>query len=83
MDQTMSDQAIRTIGIIGAGQMGNGIAHVAAVAGFEVKLHDLAQERINTALATIDGNMARQVAKGAIGDEIRRVAMSKITPAIS
>ncbi|KQU52675.1 3-hydroxybutyryl-CoA dehydrogenase [Bosea sp. Leaf344] len=77
----MSDQAIRTIGIIGAGQMGNGIAHVAAVAGFEVKLHDLAEERINTALATIDGNMARQVAKGAIGDEIRRVAMSKITPA--
>lgn len=77
----MSDQAIRTIGIIGAGQMGNGIAHVAAVAGFEVKLHDLAEERINTALATIDGNMARQVAKGAIGDEIRRVAMAKITPA--
>ncbi|MFN3673525.1 MAG: 3-hydroxybutyryl-CoA dehydrogenase [Bosea sp. (in: a-proteobacteria)] len=79
----MSDQAIRTIGIIGAGQMGNGIAHVAAVAGFEVKLHDLAEERINTALATIDGNMARQVAKGAIGDEIRRVAMSKITAAPS
>ncbi len=81
MDQTMSDQAIRTIGIIGAGQMGNGIAHVAAVAGFEVKLHDLAEERINAALATIDGNMARQVAKGAIGDEIRRVAMAKITAA--
>jgi len=79
MEQTMSAQAIRTIGIIGAGQMGNGIAHVAAVAGFEVKLHDLAEERINGALATIDGNMARQVAKGAIGDEIRRDAMAKIT----
>ena len=77
----MSAQAIKTIGIIGAGQMGNGIAHVAAVAGFEVKLHDVAEERIKAALATIDGNMARQVAKGAIGDEIRRDAMAKITPA--
>ncbi|PTM40877.1 3-hydroxyacyl-CoA dehydrogenase [Bosea sp. 124] len=77
----MSAQAIRTIGIIGAGQMGNGIAHVAAVAGFEVRLHDLAEERIRAALATIDGNMARQVAKGAIGDEIRRDAMAKITAA--
>ncbi|PZN97772.1 MAG: 3-hydroxybutyryl-CoA dehydrogenase [Hyphomicrobiales bacterium] len=81
MEQTMSAQAIRTIGIIGAGQMGNGIAHVAAVAGFEVKLHDLAEERIHAALATIDGNMARQVAKGAIEDEIRRDAMAKITAA--
>ncbi|MDP3408550.1 3-hydroxybutyryl-CoA dehydrogenase [Bosea sp. (in: a-proteobacteria)] len=81
MEQTMSAQAIRTIGIIGAGQMGNGIAHVAAVAGFEVRLHDLAEERINAALATIDGNMARQVAKGAIGDEIRRDAMAKIVAA--
>lgn len=74
----MSDQAIKTIGIIGAGQMGNGIAHVAAVAGFDVKLHDVAEERINAALATIDGNMARQVAKGAIGDDVRRQAMAKI-----
>jgi 3-hydroxybutyryl-CoA dehydrogenase len=81
MDQTMSDRAIRTIGIIGAGQMGNGIAHVAAVAGFEVRLHDLAEDRIKAALATIDGNMARQVAKGAIGDEIRRDAMAKIVAA--
>ncbi|AOO84122.1 3-hydroxybutyryl-CoA dehydrogenase [Bosea vaviloviae] len=77
----MSDRAIRTIGIIGAGQMGNGIAHVAAVAGFEVRLHDLAEDRIKAALATIDGNMARQVAKGAIGDEIRRDAMAKILAA--
>jgi 3-hydroxybutyryl-CoA dehydrogenase len=77
----MSDKAIRTIGIIGAGQMGNGIAHVAAVAGFEVKLHDLAEDRIKAALATIDGNMARQVAKGAIAEDIRRDAMAKIAPA--
>lgn len=75
------DQQIRTVGIIGAGQMGNGIAHVASVAGFEVKLHDIAEERINAALATIDGNMARQVAKGAIGDEVRREAMARISSA--
>jgi 3-hydroxybutyryl-CoA dehydrogenase len=75
------DHQIKTVGIIGAGQMGNGIAHVASVAGFEVKLHDIAEERINAALATIDGNMARQVAKGAIGDEIRREAMARISSA--
>ncbi len=77
----MADQAIRKIGIIGAGQMGNGIAHVAAVAGFDVKLHDVAEERINAALATIDGNMARQVAKGGLPDEERRSAMARIEPA--
>lgn len=77
----MADQAIKTIGIIGAGQMGNGIAHVAAVAGFDIRLHDVAEERIKSALATIDGNMARQVTKGAIADDIRRNAMAKIQPA--
>ncbi|MCV9936444.1 3-hydroxybutyryl-CoA dehydrogenase [Boseaceae bacterium BT-24-1] len=75
------DQQIRTVGIIGAGQMGNGIAHVASVAGFNIKLHDVAEERINAALATIDGNMARQVSKGAIADEERRAAMGRITAA--
>ncbi|MBN9440992.1 MAG: 3-hydroxybutyryl-CoA dehydrogenase [Bosea sp. (in: a-proteobacteria)] len=78
----MSDQAIRKIGIIGAGQMGNGIAHVTAAAGFDVKLHDIAEERINAALATIDGNMARQVSKGALSDEERRSAIGRIAPAI-
>ena len=77
----MADQAIKTIGIIGAGQMGNGIANVAAVAGFDIRLHDVAEERIKSALATIDGNMARQVAKGAIADDIRRDAMAKIQSA--
>ena len=75
------DHQIKTVGIIGAGQMGNGIAHVASVAGFDIRLHDIAEDRINAALATIDGNMARQVAKGAIGDEDRRTAMSRIVSA--
>lgn len=78
----MSDHAIKTIGIIGAGQMGNGIAHVAAVAGFDIKLHDVAEDRIKAALATIDGNMARQVSKGALPDEDRRAAMSRIEAAV-
>ncbi len=75
------DHQIKTVGIIGAGQMGNGIAHVASVAGFDIRLHDIAEDRINAALATIDGNMARQVAKGAIADEDRRTAMSRIVSA--
>ena len=78
----MSDHAIKTIGIIGAGQMGNGIAHVAAAAGFDIRLHDIAEERINAALATIDGNMARQVSKGALADEERRAAIARIRPAV-
>ena len=75
------DHQIKTVGIIGAGQMGNGIAHVASVAGFDIRLHDIAEDRINAAMATIDGNMARQVAKGAIVDEDRRTAMSRIVSA--
>ncbi|KRE02891.1 3-hydroxybutyryl-CoA dehydrogenase [Bosea sp. Root670] len=78
----MSDHAIKTIGIIGAGQMGNGIAHVAAAAGFDIKLHDIAEERINAALATIDGNMARQVSKGALAEDERRAAIARIQPAV-
>ena len=62
-----SDQAekmaftIGRIGVIGAGQMGNGIAHVAALAGMEVLLNDVSTDRINAGLATINGNLARQV----------------------
>ena len=57
------------------------IVNVASVAGFDIRLHDIAEDRINAALATIDGNMARQVAKGAIADEDRRTAMSRIVSA--
>lgn len=74
---------IKIIGIVGAGQMGNGIAHVAAAAGFDVRLHDVAEARINAALATINGNMARQVAKGALDDASRQQALERIRPAVS
>ncbi len=72
---------IKTVGVIGAGQMGSGIAHVCSLAGFDVRLHDLSEERINTGLATINGNMARQVAKGAIADGDRQGALERIKPA--
>src|SRR5215510_6145876 len=63
---------IRKVGVIGAGQMGNGIAHVCALAGFDVLLNDVAPDRINSGIATINGNMARQVAKKVIKEEDRK-----------
>lgn len=54
---------IKTLGVIGAGQMGSGIAHVAALSGFSVKLVDISDERVQAGIKTIDKNMARQVKK--------------------
>src|SRR5579862_9046707 len=73
--------AIRKIGIVGAGQMGNGIAHVCALSGFHVLLNDIAADRITAGLATISGNLARQVSRQRISDEERQAAMKRITPA--
>jgi len=72
---------IQTVGVVGAGQMGNGIAHVCALAGFSVLLNDLAPERIKAALATINGNMARQVSKKLITEDDRKAALARIKPA--
>jgi 3-hydroxybutyryl-CoA dehydrogenase len=74
---------IKTIGVIGAGQMGNGIAHVCALAGLDVRLNDLSEDRIKAGLATINGNMARQVSKEAISDADRQAALGRIKPAPS
>jgi 3-hydroxybutyryl-CoA dehydrogenase len=70
---------IRNIGVIGAGQMGCGIAQVSAAAGFRVQLYDLSAERIEAALATVNGNLARQVATGKMTEEERKVALGKIS----
>ena len=70
---------IKKIGVIGAGQMGNGIVHVCAQAGYEVGLHDISRERIESGLATINGNMARQVSKGLMSEEDREKALSRIS----
>jgi 3-hydroxybutyryl-CoA dehydrogenase len=75
--------AIRKVGVIGAGQMGNGIAHVCALAGFNVLLNDVSPDRIKSALATINGNMARQVSKKLINEDDRKAALGRIQPAES
>jgi 3-hydroxybutyryl-CoA dehydrogenase len=73
---------IRKIGVIGAGQMGNGIAHVAALGGFDVVMHDVSREKIEAGLATITGNLARQVQKGTIDDASRQAALARIGSAM-
>ena len=72
---------IQNVGVIGAGQMGNGIAHVCALAGYPVMLNDVSADRIKAAMATINGNMARQVARQAISEEQRKSALALIKPA--
>ena len=72
---------IKRIGVIGAGQMGSGIAHVSSLAGFEVKLNDLSSDRIKAGIATINGNMARQVSRKRITEEERQAALERISPA--
>ncbi|MEW5728341.1 MAG: 3-hydroxybutyryl-CoA dehydrogenase [Pseudomonadota bacterium] len=70
--------AIQKIGVIGAGQMGNGIAHVCAVAGFDVVLLDISEEQLKKALATIDKNLTRQVSKGKIAETDKTAALGRI-----
>jgi len=70
--------AIKTVGIIGAGQMGNGIAHVVALAGYEVVLNDLKREAVEKARSTIERNMARQVSRGIITDADMQMALRRI-----
>jgi 3-hydroxybutyryl-CoA dehydrogenase len=72
---------ISKVGIIGAGQMGNGIAHVCALSGYNVLLNDVAPDRITAALATINGNLARQVSRQRISDEERQAALKRIAAA--
>ena len=70
---------IHKIGIIGAGQMGSGIAHVIALSGYDVALHDIAKDKVDAAIGTIDRNLTRQVASGKITEDDKRKALSRIT----
>ena len=70
--------AVRTVGVIGAGQMGNGIAHVFAVAGYDVLLTDISRDALDKALAQIDRNLERQVGRDKISAEDKAAAMGRI-----
>ncbi len=70
---------IRKIGIIGAGQMGSGIAHVVALSGYDVAINDLAKERVEGAIQTIDKNLSRQIASGKISEDERRKTLARIS----
>ena len=69
---------IKTVGIVGAGQMGNGIAHVMSLAGYDVLLNDVSEETLKAAIETIDHNLERQVSRDKITAEEKADAMARI-----
>ena len=70
---------IRNVSVIGAGTMGNGIAHVFAQSGFEVKLVDVNESQLQKALTTISKNLDRQVTKGIISEEEKKSTLNNIS----
>ena len=75
--------AIQTVGIVGAGQMGNGIAHVFALAGYDVLMNDVSEDSLSKALATIDRNIERQVTRGKVTAEAKADAMARIKTSLA
>jgi len=69
---------IKTVGVVGAGQMGGGIAHVAALAGFQVTMHDIEDRFVERGLATIDKNLQRGVDKGKISAEDKQAVLGRV-----
>ena len=69
---------IKSVGVIGAGQMGTGIAHVVALGGYDVLLHDVSADRIEAGLALINRNLTRQVARGIITQDAMTTALARI-----
>ena len=69
---------IKLVGIVGAGQMGNGIAHVFSLAGYDVLLNDISEEGLAKALATIEKNIERQVSRGKVLPADKRAALERI-----
>ncbi|WJY22861.1 3-hydroxybutyryl-CoA dehydrogenase [Fontisubflavum oceani] len=70
---------IQKIGIVGAGQMGNGIAHVCALAGYDVVLNDISQDMLDKAVALVDRNLDRQVSREKISADDKAAAMERIS----
>ena len=73
---------IKRIGVIGAGAMGSGIAHVCALAGYETRLSDVSQDRLDQARESIERNMARQVSHGRITEEARKGALARLSTSV-
>lgn len=69
---------IKAIGIVGAGQMGNGIAHVMSLAGYDVLLNDISEDALSAAVELMSKNMARQVSRGKITDADQEAALARI-----
>ncbi|WP_170476920.1 3-hydroxybutyryl-CoA dehydrogenase [Ruegeria arenilitoris] len=69
---------VKSVGVIGAGQMGNGIAHVMALAGYDVLLNDISEEALENAMATIESNLARQASRGKVTDDAVQAALARI-----
>jgi len=72
-------EPIRKVGVVGAGQMGSGIAHVVALSGYDVAINDLEKERYDAALQGITKNLARQASKGKISEEDKDAALGRIS----
>jgi 3-hydroxybutyryl-CoA dehydrogenase len=72
---------IKTVGVIGAGQMGSGIAHVCALAGYDVLLNDISEEQINKGLDAVGGYLERQVSKGQMTQTVMDEVLSRVKPA--
>ena len=70
---------IKRIGVIGAGQMGSGIAHVCALKGFDIRLMDVDQPHLNSGIENIGRNMDRQIGRGMIRPEDKDSALKRIT----
>src|SRR5476649_226242 len=70
---------IKRIGVIGAGQMGSGIAHVCALKGYDIRLVDIDQSRLDAGIDNIGRNMDRQIGRGMIRPEDKDAAIKRIT----
>src|ERR1700760_2587364 len=75
---TPSLNSIQSVGVIGAGQMGSGIAHVCALAGYDVKIADLNEQVLQKAITSIDNNLGRQVARGRVSEDDKAAALKRI-----
>ncbi|MEO0666379.1 MAG: 3-hydroxybutyryl-CoA dehydrogenase [Pseudomonadota bacterium] len=74
---------IKSVGIVGAGQMGNGIAHVMALAGYHVMLNDISEEALSQGVATVDRNLERQVSRGKIAADAKAEALARISTTLA